>query len=230
MNKFLLMSVVSLLLCVGVQAEEAQFRFAQPVKKIMILGNSITRHGIKHDIGWHINCGMAASSEDKDFAHILLARVKEANGGTAAENMIGNIATFERQHATMDIPAFMKAYYDFKPEILVLAINENVANLATPEQQTAYREGLKKMLQPFKDGGTKLYARSSFWPNAVKDGILREVTEWYGGVYVDISALAKDQGSYARSERHFDHQGVANHPGDKGMLGIADYIWKAMTK
>ena len=58
--------------------------------------------------------------------------------------------------------------------------------------------------------------------------MLRKACEWYGGTYVDISGLAKDEKNFARSEREFKHAGVANHPGDAGMKNIADLIWKAV--
>ena len=45
--------------------------------RIMFAGNSITRHGVKEDIGWLNDFGMAASSIDNDYVHILAKRVQE---------------------------------------------------------------------------------------------------------------------------------------------------------
>ena len=52
------------------------------VNRILFLGNSITRHGPKEAIGWNGNWGMAASSLDKDYVHILLRSLAEITGST----------------------------------------------------------------------------------------------------------------------------------------------------
>ena len=42
-------------------------------KKILVVGNSILRHGPCKEIGWERDWGMAASAPEKDFVHLLYA-------------------------------------------------------------------------------------------------------------------------------------------------------------
>lgn len=58
-----LLFVCSALMLAGVQAQE--------IKKVMIIGNSIMRHGAAPQLGWNSDWGMAATSRDKDYAHLL---------------------------------------------------------------------------------------------------------------------------------------------------------------
>ena len=69
------------------------------VNRILFLGNSITQHGPKEAIGWNGNSGMAASSLDKDYVHILLRSLAEITGSTP-EFMIEAINDFEKHYDT----------------------------------------------------------------------------------------------------------------------------------
>ncbi|OGV72081.1 MAG: hypothetical protein A3K19_08320 [Lentisphaerae bacterium RIFOXYB12_FULL_65_16] len=199
------------------------------VGRILFLGNSITLHGPSTAVSWDGNWGMAASAAEKDYVHLVSKGIAAA-AGSAPEVMAENIATFERQYGTFDVGAALKKPLDFKADVLVLCIGENVAALKTAEAQTEFRTRLTALLNAFKESSQpRLFVRSCFWPDPVKDGILKAVCAELGGTYVDISALSKDEHNYARSERSFKHAGVANHPGDQGMQAIADAILKAMT-
>ncbi|MFA6546632.1 MAG: SGNH/GDSL hydrolase family protein, partial [Limisphaerales bacterium] len=197
--------------------------------KLLILGNSITRHGPKPDIGWSGNWGMAASTEDKDFAH-LVVRGLGKTAGAAPEVMIENIAEFEQQYAKYDA-AKLKDASGFGADMIVVAIGENVPGLNSDEAKVQFADSLRKLLQALKtDKHPTLVVRSCFWPNQAKDQVLKQVCQEMGGIFVDIGQLGKVESNYARSERKFSHNGVAAHPGDRGMQAVADAILDAINK
>jgi len=72
--------------------------------------------------------------------------------------------------------------------------------------------------------------RSSFWADDAKDQALKEACQEAGGIFVNVGPLGQDPANAARSERSFTHDGVAGHPGDKGMKAIADAILQAVLK
>jgi alpha-galactosidase len=196
--------------------------------KVLFVGNSITSHGPKADIDWHGNWGMAATSKDKDYVH-LVAKALAAKHGLPPTVMVKNVADFERAHATYDIAGKFADAAGFKADLIVLCIGENVPALKTPEAQAKYQERVTELLKTLKaNPKAAIIVRSSFWANATKDGAMRQACETVGGTFVDISALSKDEQNYARSERPYKHAGVANHPGDRGMAAIAEAIVKAV--
>ena len=199
-------------------------------RKVLFLGNSITKHGPKADIDWSGNWGMAASAEAKDYVHLVTAGLA-AKGGAAPETMVRNIADFERAHVGYDIADKLREAIDFKADLIIVAIGENVPALKTPEEQAAFQENVTKLLTALKAGRQPVVlVRSCFWKNAAKDQALQKASAAAGGKFVDISTLSADKGNYGRAEREFKHAGVANHPGDKGMAAIAAALLEAVGK
>jgi alpha-galactosidase len=197
-------------------------------QKVLFVGNSITKHGPKADIDWHGNWGMAATSEDKDYVH-LVTKSLAAKQGARPEVMVKNVADFERAHVGYDIAGKFADAAAFKADLIVLCIGENVAALKTAEAQAKYQEQVAALLKTLKSNPqAQIIVRSSFWANEAKDGAMRKACEAVGGTFVDISALSKDEKNYARSERPYKHAGVAYHPGDRGMAAIAEEIVKAL--
>jgi hypothetical protein len=198
--------------------------------RILFLGNSITLHGPAPAIGWQGNWGMAASSRDKDYVHLVVKAISRT-AGKEPESLVANIADFERQSATYDIDRELEKELAFKADIVIVAIGENVPALASEQAKSTFKAGMTKMLKKLKENSNPIIVvRTCFWQDHAKDSILEQACEDVGGVSVNNGALGKDEANFARSERKFAHGGVAAHPGDKGMQAIADTILEALRK
>jgi alpha-galactosidase len=196
--------------------------------KVLFLGNSITKHGPKKDIDWSGNWGMAATAEANDYVHLVTKALTE-KAGAAPEVMVKNIADFERAYAGYDITTKLKDAIEFKAELIILAIGENVPALKAAEDKAKLQASVTALLNALKaDRKPTILVRSCFWANATKDEALQLACTEVGGIYVNISSLGKDEANYGRSERPYKHAGVANHPGDKGMAAIAAALVKAL--
>jgi hypothetical protein len=196
--------------------------------KVLFLGNSITKHGPKADIDWSGNWGMAASAEANDYVHLVTKALTE-KAGAAPEVMVKNIADFERAYSGYDIAAKLKDAVEFKADLIILAIGENVPGLKTAEDKTMLQASVTALLRALKgERKPTILVRSCFWANAAKDEALQQACTSVDGIYVNIGSLSKDEANYARSERPYKHAGVANHPGDKGMAAITAALVKAV--
>jgi hypothetical protein len=221
MTRFLILIIAC---CVSQTFAQTSF------KKVLFLGNSITKHGPKADIDWSGNWGMAASAEAKDYVHVFKTSLTQKQG-SAPEILVKNIADFERAHQGYDFAKKLKEAIDFQADLIVLAISENVPALKTPEAKTQFQADVTALLKSIQGNHRPtVLVRSCFWADTAKDGALRGACDAVSGVYVDISALGKDKSLYGRAEREFKNAGVANHPGDKGMAAIAAALLKALGK
>lgn len=225
-----LRAAVLMVLAFPLAVEAADPPANPPAQRLLFLGNSITRHGPKPDIGWTGNWGMAASAMEKDYVHVLSSALAERSK-SSPQIMVENIADFERKPEGFDYKARLEKPLAFKANVIVLAIGENVPALRTDEAKLAFQEHFRKLLAALQ-GSDKpaIFVRSCFWPDAAKDPILKQVAVEAGAIFVDISALGKDPSNKASAERQISHAGVAAHPGDKGMKAIADLLLKAMDE
>lgn len=229
----LLVSGLAFLLCsIGIgsiASAQSELKLGKlKVNKVLFLGNSITLHGPAPDIGWNGNWGMAASSQDKDFVHLLIARINKEAGGKV-QVKIRNIADFERRLTEFNIEQDLKEELAFAADVIILAIGENSATPKSDQDRERMSQALNNLLaQLKKEGQPKIFVRSQFWPDAEKDKLLKRACEDAGAVWVELEQLGADPVNSARSERKIDHDGVAGHPGDRGMTAIADKIWAAL--
>lgn len=194
------------------------------IRRILFLGNSITLHEPKPEIGWSGHWGMAASAAEKDYVHLVAGAVAR-HTGSKPEIRVRNIADFERQYAGYDVDRQLHESFAFDPDLVVLAVGENAPPLATDGDRARFKNAVSGILRcALARRRPRVVVRSCFWADAAKDQALREACLEAGGRFVDVGALGREPSHRAGSERTFANQAVADHPGDKGMKALAEAI------
>ncbi len=194
--------------------------------KILFIGNSITLHGVKEDIGWHGCWGMAASSREKDYVHQVMRMVREIVPD--AEYIIAQVADWERGYWKAPTEfEFLNTAAAYDADIIVVRLGENVQpkELEAHDLTEAFCR-LFDFLDPKQN--KKLIVTNEFWANDLKDGCIEEACRRRGVQMLDISHLGAQDDMMAIGL--FEHRGVAIHPGDKGMLRIAEIIFEKIKE
>ena len=191
--------------------------------RVMFVGNSITLHGVKEDIGWLNEWGMAASEQEKDYVHILMSEISKKHSD--AVYCICQVAEWERNYEKgSECYDLFASARDFNADIIVARFVENC-----PAVEFGV-EIFKKQYAEFIDylngtGRAKIILTSGFWKHPA-DTAICEVACERGCPFVYLGDLGERDDMKAIGL--FAHTGVANHPGDKGMKAIADKIWKEL--
>ena len=196
------------------------------VKSVLFFGNSITRHEPAPAIGWNNDWGMAASSLDKDFVHLVVAELDRVFG--KVDYCIAQGAKWERSYT--DTEGVMKEYYskarEFDADIVIVRIGENI----TAEAH------LKVNCKPYvdqaidylvKNKSARVVVTDMFW-YAIYNDCFREIAEERGYTFCHLTDLEEDERTMALGL--FEHKGVASHPGDFGMKCIADRILEKLLE
>ena len=91
------------------------------------------------------------------------------------EVLAKNIAEFERAHAGYDVAGKMKEALTFAPDLIILAIGENVPALKTPEEKSKFQSSVTQLLTLLKaDRQPTILVRSCFWTTPAKDEALQQ--------------------------------------------------------
>lgn len=194
--------------------------------RILFVGNSITLHGAKTELGWFGSWGMAASSKEKDYVHQVMRMVHKI--APDASYMIVQAAQWEREYwIRPDGFDFLKAAAAYDADIIVFRLGENVSVQQLDEHDLT--EGFSRLFDffdPMRD--KKLIVTDEFWANAKKDQCIEEACSRRGVKMDSIKHLGAQDDMMAIGL--FEHRGVAIHPGDQGMLRIAEIIFGAIKE
>ena len=125
----------------------------------------------------------------------------------------------------------MKDLFAFDPDLVVLAIGENVPALNSEEAKAQFKAGVMRIMGcALARRHPLVVVRSSFWADPTKDQVLRQACQEADAIFVNAGPLGHEVANAARSERSFSNDGVASHPGDQGMKALADAIIQAVLQ
>ncbi|MEJ6024291.1 hypothetical protein [Ramlibacter sp. PS4R-6] len=188
------------------QPPQAQF------SDLLVIGNSITKIGPNAMVGWTGDWGMAASSADKDFAHLTAAALHlpltALNFSPLEKNPADNV---------WQIPSYVQAATP--RTAVVVELGDNVPLASVPAFGAAYGLLLDALHV------AKLACVSTWWKEESRDAVIEQACKAHGGKYVYIGDIypqrADDIGRYADVD-------VDRHPHDWSMRVIAERVTAAL--
>ncbi len=190
--------------------------------KIAVLGNSITRHGPKPDIGWNNDFGMAASDREHDYVHRLFSKLTES--GKRVCFFVKQFAFWER-NLTGEFADDYSDVKEFHPDIVVFRLGENVDSKT---DASVFEAETERLLDYVGSGSAKLLLTTCFWHKDMVDDVIRKICEKHGLTPCELGDLGER--AEMKAIGLFEHGGVAAHPGDLGMENIAERIFNALVK
>ena len=188
-------------------------------KRVLFFGNSITRHKPLESIGWSGDWGMAASSIDKDYVHLVVKALDEKYG--AVDYCIAQGAAWERDYNNTEavLDKYFKPTREFAADIVIIRIGENIPT--SEHLKNSCKDAFDKVVAYLSEKAEKVIVTNLFW-DSPKNVVFSEVAEERGYDFVHLTDLERDEKTMALGL--FEHDGVARHPGDFGMKCIADRI------
>lgn len=188
-------------------------------KRILFVGNSITRHGVLPSIGWNNDWGMAASDIEKDYVHIVMSEIRKSFDDTMF--CICQVANWERQYKNGEDT--FSQYEDarkFNADIIIMRCVENCPQEEFDHEVFTKQYG--KLIDYLNASGkAEVILTTGFWENT-GDADIEHIAKERGYKLIYLGDLGEDDRMKAIGL--FEHSGVANHPGDEGMQKIADRI------
>ena len=193
------------------------------IQRILIIGNSITASRPLPDEDWLGHWGMAASDSSRDFVHILTDSILSHAPGTEIL-ATGSGTLFENRFWDYDLVGNYGIYRDFKPDLVILRIGENVPTSLTEIFNFGIAlQGFANFFQESPE--TLVICASGIWENRPVSDRIKNVCDRQGFVYLALDDIGKDPGNLAFEQ--YGRTPVGFHPNDRGMFLIAQRLWGA---
>lgn len=203
-------------------------------------GNSIHKHPPLAGSDWQVDWGMAASSEDKDYVHVLWKLLEGKYGEGRVEHVFGQgHSAFESglaaRDASFDYVTYLQGLEDFiraeQPDIVTVQFGENIhENSATESGATVetYALGFEAFIDAVHRGAPDciVLITKPFWGGSIRIAGVNRVAAERDCVVADLSKFNKDE---YKALGLFTHPGVAGHPSDLGMQVIAEEMYEQLN-
>ncbi|MGC5744372.1 hypothetical protein [Chryseobacterium sp. NFX27] len=197
--------------------------------KVLIIGNSITSHGVAKEIGWNHKSGMAATNYNKDFVHLLFEDFKKKNTDKNIILRYANYSNLERSPEKVNLKdSKIQNLYKFNPEYIVYQLGDN----STKANADEFEKVSVKFLEGFKS--SKKYVVSPYFMNVNNYKVTKNISTSSKSNFVDISYISNNKKYSANQypgsiKKVWKAEGIAAHPGDLGMLLISQQIFKKIN-
>lgn len=194
----------------------------------LAIGNSITVHG-KNEY-WFNEIGMAASTADKDYFHIVSAHLKQKHKNATCTTASFTAWELQAEHRNQTY-SVIENYLKPELNLITIQLGENAADISTLEED--YYELINYIKQKCPEA--QIIIVDDFWHDA-KSIIEQKVTETMNLSFASLAEIRdKDEYKCVVGSVVYDdegnphtvtHLGVAAHPNDAGMAYIANAIIK----
>lgn len=200
--------------------------FKKTAFNYLAIGNSLTLQG-KFEHWWDF-VGMAASTREKDFVHQVAEHLKTKHKKVVffPHNFsIWEMQSTDRARAICCLKKYLSEHID----LITLQLSENAADTET------LAEDMKTLILILQQRcpRAKIIIVDDFWDDG-RSQIKKQVAKELSLPFADLSEIRGPKeymcgmGTIVYDEQggahKVDHEGVAAHPGDKGMQYIANSI------
>lgn len=200
--------------------------------KILILGNSITLHGVSDKLGWYHESGMAASSKGKDYAHLLFKEMEGLLPHHKLSMRLTNFSDFEKNYARYNAKT-VEQLAEYSPDLVIFQLGENVT-FSAAQSDSVFQQKYVELIQRFKLNKPIILCTLPFFSSNKTIHAIKQVAFSTQSFVVDLSSFtyldrenqAGGESNYPLDKRKWKDKGLINmHPGDVGMRNIAETIF-----
>lgn len=199
--------------------------------KILFLGNSITYTGVPIEDEDKTFRGLASTSKDKDYVHLVTKMLSEhynCNIRFSCLNIASIERAFDKTIELSDVDKYLSANINMTtPDILVLQMGENISRAAFTNSSDIIEKTMSHILQKYPS--SRKIITLPYWKNLTAQNLFTDIAIKNKTRIVDLSHIGEHRINSAHGQMNYSQKGVAEHPGDIGFEAIAKNIFTAIV-